>query len=30
MTHVNFYAQTAEFEEQMTIYAEEILPQLRP
>jgi hypothetical protein len=27
---VNFYAQTAEFEEQMTIYSEEILPQLRP
>jgi probable F420-dependent oxidoreductase len=28
--HVNFYAQTAEFEEQMAIYSEEILPQLRP
>ena len=29
VTHVNFYAQTAEFEEQMTIYSQEILPQLR-
>lgn len=29
VTHVNFYAQTVEFEEQMTIYSQEILPQLR-
>jgi hypothetical protein len=29
VTHVNFYAQTAEFREQMKIYSEQILPQLR-
>ncbi|MGN6171010.1 MAG: TIGR03842 family LLM class F420-dependent oxidoreductase [Solirubrobacteraceae bacterium] len=29
VTHVNFYAQTADFEDQMTIYSTEILPQLR-
>jgi probable F420-dependent oxidoreductase len=28
VTHVNFYAQTAEFEEQMKIYSQEILPRL--
>jgi probable F420-dependent oxidoreductase len=29
VTHVNFYAQTTDFEHQMTIYSTEILPQLR-
>lgn len=29
VTHVNFYAQTADFDEQMTMYSREILPQLR-
>lgn len=29
VTHVNFYAQTAEFEDQMRIYATEIIPKLR-
>jgi probable F420-dependent oxidoreductase len=28
VTHVNFYAQTSEFEEQMKIYSQDILPQL--
>jgi probable F420-dependent oxidoreductase len=28
VTHVNFYAQTAEFEEQMKIYSKEILPRV--
>jgi probable F420-dependent oxidoreductase len=29
VTHVNFYAQTSNFEEQMTIYSTEIFPKLR-
>ena len=29
VTHVNFYAQTANYEEQMGLYSEEILPALR-
>jgi probable F420-dependent oxidoreductase len=28
VTHLNFYAQTADFEEQMELYSEEILPRL--